>query len=66
MKKMEMKIGLILDNYKLPEKEKYWREALSKAPYIEQSYIFDREETVSISPTVTSLIRYYKLKRADA
>lgn len=59
----EIKIALVIDNYKLPDKEYWWREALKKQPEIEQNYEFVREE-IGRGPfkDTTNLFRFYKPK----
>lgn len=61
--KEEMKIGLVIDNHKIPNKEQLWKEALLKQPTIEKMYNLIKETSMS-GPTedVTSFFRIYKLK----
>lgn len=65
-RKKEIKIGMALDEYKLPEKESWWKIALEKAPYVEQEYDFVREEQKpGLSPGTVMLYRHYKLKEPN-
>lgn len=61
--KKELKIGMAIDDYKLPNKEKWWNQCLTMRPEIERDYDLVREESgKGISPKTTMLYRYYKLK----
>lgn len=61
--KEEIKIGLAIDDYKLPRKEFWWKKCLEKTPFIERYYYLDREESgPGLSPKTTMLYRFYKLK----
>jgi hypothetical protein len=64
MKKKEtLKIALVIDDYKLPNKDQLWKDSLDKAPNIEKEYQLDKEEIkLGPTPTTLSIIRYYKLK----
>jgi hypothetical protein len=64
--KEEIKIALILDDYKVPNKEHWWKKALKKAPHIERDYELVREEAgAGISKNTTNFYRFYRLKKAS-
>lgn len=60
--KKELKLGLVMDDYKLGFRETLWAEALKKVPNIEK-YKFVREE-IKAGPgkNVSSSFRYFELK----
>lgn len=63
MSKAELKIGMAIDDYKLSQKEVWWKKCLAQRPEIEQKYELIREETgKGLSPNTTMLYRFYKLK----
>jgi hypothetical protein len=61
--KKEIKIALVIDDYKLKNKEEWWAKSLKTQPHIEKNYDFVKEE---IGPGITkntiNLYRHYKLK----
>ena len=63
--KPELKIGMALDDYKLKNKEEWWRKCLKKVPEIEKHYAFDREEIgAGVTANTVMCFRFYKLKEA--
>lgn len=57
---------MAIDDYKLPDKESWWKVALEKAPYVEQEYDLVREEEKpGLSPGTKMLYRFYKLKEPN-
>ena len=59
----EMKIALVLDNYKLPNKVDYWIKAMKETPWVEECYTLDRETTgMGITAGTMISYRHYKLK----
>jgi hypothetical protein len=59
----EMSIAMILDDYKLKNKDDWWAKCMSKRPDIERDYEFVREEILpGITKNTVSVIRHYKLK----
>lgn len=57
---------MALDDYKLPDKEAWWKVALEKAPNIDRDYDLVREEKKpGLSPGTSMLYRYYKLKEPN-
>jgi hypothetical protein len=59
----EIKIGMVLDDYKLSNKEFWWKKCLALRPEIERDYEFDREEIgAGLTPNTTNIYRYYRLK----
>lgn len=61
--KNEIKIALVLDDYKVKNKEDWWKRALKEAPHIEKNYDFVREESgPGLTKNTTILYRYFKLK----
>ena len=62
----EMKIALVLDNYKLSNKADYWAKAMKETPWIEENYNLDRETTgMGITAGTMICYRYYKLKEVN-
>lgn len=61
--KKELKIAMVIDDYKMPNKDTWWTRGIGKLPDDFKNYEFDREE---IHPGITvntmTIIRYYKLK----
>jgi len=63
VKKEEMKIALVLDDYKVPNKDDWWKKSLKSAPQIERDYDFVREESgQGITKDTTIFYCFYKLK----
>lgn len=61
--KEEIKIALVMDDYKLKNKEDWWQKCLAQRPDIEQGYDFVREELhPGVSKDTTTAIRFYKKK----
>lgn len=62
--KPEIKLGMVIDDYKLNNREEYWFQSFSKIPVeFFALYKLDREETgPGITDKTTSLFRFYKLK----
>ena len=59
----ELKIAMVLDDYKIPNKEEWWRKCLNKKPEIERDYEFVREEAgPGITKNTTNFYRYYRRK----
>lgn len=62
--KNEIKIALVIDDYKVPGKDTWWKMALKKKPEIERDYEFVREESgPGITNGTTNFYRYYRLKK---
>lgn len=62
-KKEEIRIAMVLDDYKIPNKEDWWRKCLKKVPHLERDYEFVREEPgPGISKDTTNFYRHYRLK----
>ena len=61
--KPELKIGMAIDDYKLPNKEEWWVRCLKKLPEVQKNYDFV-EETVDAGITKNTLMCYriYRLK----
>ncbi len=61
--KKEIMIGMALDDYKLKNKEEWWRRSLARKPEIERDYDFVREEVgAGVTPNTVMVYRFYKLK----
>lgn len=61
--KEEIKIALMLDDYKVKNKDDWWNKSLKTRPEIEQDYYLDREESgPGITKDTTVFFRFYKLK----
>jgi len=61
--KKEIKICLVMDDYKLKNKDDYWIKALKTQPIILRDYEFVREKiTAGITKDTVICIRYFKLK----
>lgn len=61
--KDEIKIALVMDDYKVKNKEDLWRRSLATRPDIERDYVFDREEMhPGLTKNTTTSIRYFKKK----
>ena len=58
-----IKIGMLISDYKLSNKDVWWEKALTQRPEIERDYDLVREEIgEGLTIGTTSLYRYYKLK----
>ncbi len=63
--KREIKIGMAIDDYKLSNKEVWWKKCLAGRPDIEEKYELVREEVgKGLSPNTTMLYRFYKLRNS--
>ncbi len=61
--KKELKIALVMDDYKLKNKEDWWARGMKSVPELEKHYNFVREEThPGVTKNTITLIRYFKLK----
>lgn len=61
--KDEMKIALVMDDYKLKNKEDWWAKALDSNPELRDNYIMVKEEILSgITSDTTTIIRHFKRK----
>lgn len=61
--KPEIKVGMVIDDYKLKDVDKYWIECLKKYPDIEGHYRLIKEESFpGLTDGTTTLIRVYTLK----
>lgn len=60
--KTELKIGMVIDNYKIPKLEWWWEQALKKLPNVEKLYVLDRQESHPFTKDTTSYFRYYRIK----
>ncbi|WP_448510942.1 hypothetical protein [Immundisolibacter sp.] len=59
----EMKIALVLDNYKWPNRADYWAKGMKETPWVEECYVLDRETTgMGITAGTMISYRHYKLK----
>lgn len=59
----EIKVAMAIDDYKLSNKEVWWKKCLDRKPEIERDYELIREETgPGVSKDTTMLYRFYKLK----
>ena len=63
-RKPEVKMAMVIDDYKLKNKEDWWAKALNQIPgELLSQYELDREETgQGITKDTTILYRYYRLK----
>lgn len=63
--KDEIKIAMVLDDYKIKNKEEWWKKSLAKKPEIEENYDLVKEEIgAGITKNTTTCYRYYRLKTA--
>lgn len=63
----EIKIALVMDDYKVKNREELWAKALKQQPQILRDYNYDREEMgAGITPNTTISYRYFKLKKKEA
>lgn len=64
--KPELKVCMAIDDYKLKNKEDWWRKCMAKLPEIERHYDFVREE-VGAGVTANTLMcyRFFKLKQCE-
>lgn len=61
--KSELKIGMAIDDYKLKNKEEWWRKCLAKIPDIEKHYDFVREEVgAGVTTNTVTCYRFFKLR----
>lgn len=61
--KQQIKIALVMDDYKVKNKDDFWRAALKKRPEIERDYEFVSEEMgPGITKDTSISYRTYKLK----
>lgn len=61
--KRELKIALVMDDYKLPDKDKWWKRALDKTPEIRDNYDLVKEEQCrGLSPDTTIVTGFFKLR----
>ena len=61
--KPEIKIGMAIDDYKLKNKEHWWRKCLKKLPEVERHYEFVKEEMgAGVTANTLMCYRFYKLK----
>ena len=63
-RKKEVKFAMVIDDYKLPDKEVWWGKSLGSIPKSQlDKYEFDREEiTKGLTPDTSIVYRYYKLR----
>ncbi len=64
--KPHLQVGMALDDYKLKNKEEWWRKCLAKIPEVERNYDFVREEVgAGITVNTVMCYRFYKLSVAS-
>jgi hypothetical protein len=62
--KAEIKVAMVLDDYKVKNKEEWWKRSLAQQPMIEKNYDFVREESgPGITKDTTNFYRFYRLKK---
>lgn len=61
--KKELKIAMVLDDYKLKNKADWWIKSLAKKPEIEKHYELVREELgPGVTANTVTCFRFYKLR----
>lgn len=61
--KPEIKVAIVLDDYKVKNKEYWWIKSLKTQPEIEKYYELVKEEVgPSVSKNTSIFVRHYKLK----
>ena len=61
--KQEIKIALVLDDYKVKNKAEWWVKSLKNTPNITKNYDLIKEEAgPSVTKKTTTFFRYYRLK----
>jgi hypothetical protein len=65
--KAEVKIGMVMDNYKLKNKDDWWNRGVGQLPEeFTRIYKFDREEiSAGITQDTITICRWYKLTADD-
>lgn len=59
----ELKVAMVIDDYKLKNKDDWWRKCLVKIPEVEKNYDFVREEIgAGITAKTVNCYRFFKLK----
>ena len=62
--KQEIKIALVLDDYKVKNKAEWWVKSLKNTPNITKNYDLIKEEAgPSVTKNTTTFFRYYRLKK---
>jgi hypothetical protein len=61
--KQELKIAMVIDDYKLKNKADWWVKSLAQKPEIEKNYDLVREEIgAGVTANTLTCYRFYKLK----
>ena len=69
--KENIKIGMVIDSYKMPQLEEYWNECMKRPEFIKAYPNMNRYELVSQSikdglvENVKTVVREYKLKEVE-
>lgn len=64
--KKEIKVAMVIDDYKLKNREEWWKKSLAHQPHIEKNYDLVREEIgAGVTPNTVSCYRFYKLKESN-
>lgn len=64
--KNEIKLALVMDDYKVKNREDLWVRALNTQPNIRDNYHFVKEEMIpGVSPKTTTSIRWFEPNESD-
>lgn len=57
---------MVIDDYKLKNKEDWWKKSLARQPQIEKNYDLVREEIAAgVTVNTVTCFRFYKLKEPN-